>query len=201
MEVGVNYNSLMTGNVAVQNAATKREQSKFDDLVKSMQAASSGKNSAVADTSATANGSARADRFQKPTTTNVASEQILEAGRLNGDWKSGFGGTYTTENDKAALPRGAAANQAGVLAGGKQTIDRTSKLYEQALELESYFVKIMLSTMRDTIQKSDLYGNNFASKTYEDMLYDEYAVQLTKNAGFGLADEIYLQLNRVDVQA
>lgn len=181
MEVGgVNFNSLVSGNMAMQNAATQREQSKFDDLVKSMQAASAPK---------------------KPTTTNVASEQILEEGRINGDWKSGLGGTYTAENDKAAAPRGAAANQAGALAATQQTIDRTSKLYEQALELESYFVKIMLSTMRNTIQKSDLYGNDFASQTYEDMLYDEYAVALTKNAGFGLADEIYLQLNRVDVQA
>ena len=29
---------------------------------------------------------------------------------------------------------------------------------------------------------------------YEDMLYDELAVSMTKNAGFGLADQIYLEL-------
>jgi flagellar protein FlgJ len=29
---------------------------------------------------------------------------------------------------------------------------------------------------------------------YEDMLYDEYAKDLTKNAGFGLAETAYLEL-------
>ena len=29
---------------------------------------------------------------------------------------------------------------------------------------------------------------------YEDMLFDEYATAMTKNAGFGLADQIYLSL-------
>ena len=31
---------------------------------------------------------------------------------------------------------------------------------------------------------------------YEDMLYDEYTTALTKNAGFGIADAIYLELSR-----
>jgi flagellar protein FlgJ len=50
--------------------------------------------------------------------------------------------------------------------------------------------------MRNTVEKSDLTGkNDFASKMYDDMLYDELARDMTKNAGFGLADQIYLQLN------
>ncbi|MBR7064939.1 MAG: rod-binding protein, partial [Treponema sp.] len=31
---------------------------------------------------------------------------------------------------------------------------------------------------------------------YEDMMYDEYSTAVTKNAGFGLADLVYLQLSR-----
>ncbi|MBQ3686363.1 MAG: rod-binding protein, partial [Treponema sp.] len=30
---------------------------------------------------------------------------------------------------------------------------------------------------------------------YEDMLYDNYAEALTKDAGFGLADQIYIELS------
>ena len=30
---------------------------------------------------------------------------------------------------------------------------------------------------------------------YEDMIYDEYTASLTKNARFGLADQIYLELS------
>ena len=50
----------------------------------------------------------------------------------------------------------------------------------------------MLSEMRKTVHKSG--ESDFARQTYEDMLYDEYADSMTKNAGFGLADQIYLSL-------
>jgi flagellar protein FlgJ len=33
-----------------------------------------------------------------------------------------------------------------------------------------------------------------AEDIFSDMLYDEYAKSMTKNAGFGLADQVYLQL-------
>jgi flagellar protein FlgJ len=123
----------------------------------------------------------------------AAQKQTTEATlstRLNGDYTSGFAGTFTADADKHAAPRGAAATVTG------KTIDRTSELYEKSLELESYFVKIMLSSMRSTVTKTNLGGeeNSFAQNMYEDMLYDEYAVALTKNAGFGLADQIYLEL-------
>ena len=90
------------------------------------------------------------------------------------------------------MPVGAAANQANPNVK-TQKIDKTSKLYEKAMELESYFVKQMLSSMRKTVMKSE--ESDFATQTYEDMLFDEYATSMTKNAGFGLADQIYLQLN------
>ena len=50
----------------------------------------------------------------------------------------------------------------------------------------------MISSMRKTIQRDD--EQDFAQQTYEDMLYDEYATMMTKTAGFGLADQIYLSL-------
>lgn len=127
--------------------------------------------------------------------TGVATEQIVEAGHLNGDYATGFGNTSAVASDKHAHPEGAAANQAGVH-GTTRTIDKTSKLYEESLGLESYMVKIMLSSMRATVTKTTSGDNDFASKMYEDMLYDEYATSMTKNAGFGLADEIYLQLSK-----
>jgi len=110
--------------------------------------------------------------------------------RLPGDYISSMLSGDTTSVADSAV-RGAARN-----AGQDGSINRSSKLYEQALELENLFVKIMLSTMRSTIQKSSLVGKeNFASQMYEDMLYDEYSRALTKNAGFGLADQVYLQLS------
>ncbi len=76
----------------------------------------------------------------------------------------------------------------------KATIDKTSKLYEQCQELESCIMKILVDGMRKTVMKSPLVDESYASKMYEDMLYDSYAENLAKNNSFGLADQAYLEL-------
>jgi len=73
-------------------------------------------------------------------------------------------------------------------------IDKTDKLYEQCLELEIFLVKTLVSSMRNTVQKSGLIDEGFAGKMYEDMLYDEYARDFAKNANFGMAEIAYLEL-------
>ena len=73
-------------------------------------------------------------------------------------------------------------------------IDKTDKLYEQCEALETFLVKNLITGMRNTVQKSGLLDEGFAGKMYEDMLYDEYAKDFTKNAKFGLADIAYLEL-------
>ena len=73
-------------------------------------------------------------------------------------------------------------------------IDREDKLYEQCVELEIFMVKTLISSMRSTIQKSGFIDEGFAGKIYEDMLYDEYARDFAKNAGFGMAEMAYLEL-------
>ena len=130
---------------------------------------------------------------------NLSSAQTSYDGRINGDWTSGFTGAFMAESDKHALPQGAAANQANPHVQPRE-IDRTSKLYEKSLEMESYIVKMMLSSMRKTVMKADG-ESSYAKNMYEDMLYDEYATMMTKNAGFGLADQMYLQLSQGEVEA
>lgn len=164
--VGNTYSSITNGNGALSSARQNADSAKFSELLDRLQNQNDGRGT-------------------------IASDQIAENGRLNGDYTSGFSGTFTSEKDKAALPTGAAANQANSHVKPK-TIDRTSELYEKSMELESYFVKQMLSEMRKTVMKSQ--ESDFAQQTYEDMLYDEYATSMTKNAGFGLADQIYLSL-------
>jgi flagellar protein FlgJ len=83
-----------------------------------------------------------------------------------------------------------------VLSSGprKPTIDKTSKLYEQCQELETFLIKNLLTSMRNTVQKTGLIEEGLAGQFYEDMLWDEYAKDFTRNAGFGLADQAYLEL-------
>jgi flagellar protein FlgJ len=73
-------------------------------------------------------------------------------------------------------------------------IDRGSELYKQCEEFESIFVNMMLKEMRKTVDKSGLMDGGQAEDIFQDMLYDEYAKDMTRSAGFGLADQVYLQL-------
>lgn len=156
--------SITNGYAASQSANLQNEMSKFQNLLDTLM------------------------------TENESSPKVVDSGRVNGEYTSGFAGTFNSDADKNALPSGFAANSASN-SSKKVEIDKTSKLYEKSLELESYFVKIMLSSMKNTVQKSGLMGNDsHASKMYEDMLYDELAVSMTKSAGFGLADQIYMEL-------
>lgn len=169
MNVGLisnTYSGITCGNGALQSARSNADKAKFSELIERFQSQNEGRGT-------------------------LSSSQIAEKGRLNGEYTTGFAGTFTTEADKAARPTGAAANQANIHVKSK-TIDKTSELYQKSMELENYFVKQMLSEMRKTIHRSG--DKDFAQQTYEDMLYDEYSTAMTKNAGFGLADQIYLSL-------
>lgn len=161
------FSSITNGEGAVQSAKINGDFSKFQDLVESIQ--------------------------KKEKNSTVSSSQILPEGKLNGDISSGFSGMFKTTSDAHSNPVGAAANQANSHVEQKK-IDRTSKLYEKSMELENYFVKQVLSFMRKTVSKSAYGGNGMAGEMYEDMLFDEYSINMTKNAGFGLADQIYLSL-------
>jgi len=77
-------------------------------------------------------------------------------------------------------------------------IDKNDELYQLCLELETFIVKNLLSSMRNTVQKTGLVDDSFAGKMYEDMLYDEYAKEFTKSANFGLAEQAYRQLRRLN---
>jgi flagellar protein FlgJ len=76
----------------------------------------------------------------------------------------------------------------------RPVVDRSGALYEQCEALETFLIKNLLSSMRNTVQKSGLVEEGFAGRMYEDMLYDEYAKVYAKNAGFGFAEMAYLEL-------
>ena len=163
--------TLSDGNFMLKETKIKSEKESFERLVKE---ASSSKESAE----------------------SVSSSSYARNHKLNGDYTRGFYGLYTSEADKSSRPRGFAANSSGKN-GKKAVIDRTSDLYAQSMEMENYIVKMMLSSMRKTVQHTSLAGsdNDYARNMYEDMMYDNVSESITKNAGLGLADQIYLELS------
>jgi flagellar protein FlgJ len=100
------------------------------------------------------------------------------------------------ERARAAGSAGPAGSATAASAARRSDVDRQSKLYKAALDFEAIFVKQMLNAMRKTVDKSGFVEGGMAEEIFEDMLYDEYAAKMTRVAGFGLADQVYLQLVR-----
>jgi flagellar protein FlgJ len=115
--------------------------------------------------------------------------QIREHTSAPGTGGTAFSGILEKARENAASPGETASSLTK-----KTVVDKTDKLYEQCEALETFLVKTLLTGMRNTIQKSEFLDGGFAGKMYEDMLYDEYAKNFTKNAGFGLAELAYLDL-------
>jgi flagellar protein FlgJ len=98
------------------------------------------------------------------------------------------------EADRQTTAETSTESQTPIFSGGRAVIDRTSQLFEACQELETFLIKTLISSMRNTIQKSELIDTGLAGQFYEDMLYDEYAKSFSMNAGFGFAEMAYLEL-------
>lgn len=70
------------------------------------------------------------------------------------------------------------------------------RLYNASVEFESIFVKMMLSQMKKSVQKSGLIDGGYAEEIFEDMLYDEYARMISNNEALGLAEQVYTSLSK-----
>jgi flagellar protein FlgJ len=78
--------------------------------------------------------------------------------------------------------------------GEKRTTDK--KLMDTCVEMESLFVAKMFKEMRKTVQKNEWLHGGFAEEVFEDMLYDEYALNLSKNTKLGIAGMLYKELSK-----
>ena len=101
--------------------------------------------------------------------------------------------------DAAAQRRVALARKNGRIAdaaAGKTTKQDDKKLRKVCMEMESLFVKQMLSTMRKTVHKSGFIDGGNAERIFTDMLDSKYAMKMSKSHSFGLAGMMYSQLSR-----
>jgi Rod binding domain-containing protein len=100
------------------------------------------------------------------------------------------GASLPLENGRYSLPHLPSAQGLS-----SKTIDKNSKLYQACEDFQSVFIKQMLDTMRQTVDKSSsVMQDNQGAKVFEDMLYDEYSKTMSKTAGFDLADNLYRQM-------
>jgi flagellar protein FlgJ len=54
----------------------------------------------------------------------------------------------------------------------------------------------MLKAMRKTVQKNEMFHGGRAEEIFEDMLYDEYSLRLSRTSNLGIAQTMYDQLSR-----
>ncbi|HKK70096.1 MAG TPA: rod-binding protein [Candidatus Krumholzibacteria bacterium] len=84
--------------------------------------------------------------------------------------------------------------------GVKPTVPASSKtevspeLMEAAREFESLLLNTMIKAMRDSVTRSDLFGDTKHVETYEQMLDQEYAKAMSRQGGLGFARMIVEQL-------
>jgi flagellar protein FlgJ len=79
----------------------------------------------------------------------------------------------------------------------KSKMDDTHKrLWDVCVEAESLFVAKMLKEMKKTVPKNEWLHGGYAEDIFEDMLYDHYALDMSKNYNFGMARMLYDEMSR-----
>lgn len=71
---------------------------------------------------------------------------------------------------------------------------REEKARARATEFEQVYLSTMLKQMFSGLSTEAPFGGGQAEETWRGMLVDQYATQLTKSGGVGLADAVYRDL-------
>lgn len=82
------------------------------------------------------------------------------------------------------------------LSTGNQNKAEDSRLRQACQEFESLFLNHLLSQMKKSIPKSDLFGQSKDHEMMEDILDTEYAKALSQANGIGLANVLYQQMRQ-----
>lgn len=85
----------------------------------------------------------------------------------------------------------------------KMSVKEKTELQEKCREFESLFVKMMLDTMRKSIErtKNESAALEQGKDIYEEMLYGEYAKEISQSGALGIGDMIFRQLTTPIVSA
>lgn len=76
-------------------------------------------------------------------------------------------------------------------------IPERKKLYQAAIEFESFFVEKMFKEMKKNVGKGDLFHGGFAEEIFDDLLTTERVKALSAKTEFGLAEKMYQQLQNL----
>lgn len=105
-------------------------------------------------------------------------------------------GTQMLTNQVSAVKEQAAGDFAAQLKAAEAAGDDkdTAKLKAVCRDMESVFLNLLLSKMRDSVPKSGLMGDSSAENIMQSMLDSEMTKNMSQAGGMGLADMLYRQL-------
>lgn len=84
-----------------------------------------------------------------------------------------------------------------VAIGSSYAIERPNALgplREKAVELEGVFLNTLVSEMFKGLETDSMFGGGFAEETWRGMMAEEYASQMAKAGGIGVADQLVAAL-------
>jgi flagellar protein FlgJ len=87
-------------------------------------------------------------------------------------------------------------NTQTMVRSGKQLPQDEKRLLEVCRDFEAIFIKQMLDSMRKTVPESGFTGGSLTEDIFEDMLYDEYAKEMSRTANLGIAEMMFKQLSK-----
>jgi peptidoglycan hydrolase FlgJ len=80
---------------------------------------------------------------------------------------------------------------------GDTKVEKEDKELRKACrDFESLLVNQLLSKMRETITKTDLFGSREKEEMFQGMLDQETSKQIAQTGAFGIGDAIYAQFSR-----
>src|SRR5665213_4006651 len=71
-----------------------------------------------------------------------------------------------------------------------------AELKQVAQNFESIFIQMMFKEMRNSVEKSNLFGNSQATQFFESMKDEEMSKQLATSGGIGLGNMVYQSLKK-----
>jgi Rod binding domain-containing protein len=122
---------------------------------------------------------------------DIASKLVRVPGKTASTGDQGGGASFADSLSKAVKDGGS-----GPVAVKSKHARQEKRLWDACIDMESLLVGKMLKEMRKTVHKSGWLNGGFAEEIFEDMLYDEYAVSLSRNSNLGMAKMLYDELKR-----
>ncbi|WP_417582464.1 rod-binding protein [Pelagibacterium sp.] len=74
-----------------------------------------------------------------------------------------------------------------------------SNLRKQATELEGVFLNTLVSEMFKGLETDSMFGGGYAEETWRGMMSEQYAAEMAKAGGIGIADQMVAAL--IETQA